>query len=443
MPCAADPAFTHSRYYRQSDERPYGPRFNFSDSDRNFYYDSRYGRTVTNEKGWRMGRANVVAREGTFYYEIKILKGVPPEGSPASMQQSAPGPLPHIRVGWSRREAPLDAPVGFDSYSYGLTDIRMEPMHKSRASKFLDDGSESKSSKAKRTKKATKPYGGKDTGFAANDTARTGDVIGLSITLPPLTIHRKVADGSFNPAVDLSAPLEKDDASTAPNIVRDRYPVPYRNAMYFETLEYRASKGMEGYGDRGPFAKEEPSANHADPSLRTLPESSIKVWKNGKRIGAAFRGLMAFLPPASQPASEKGVRLGLDDGLCGYLPAVSAFSGAVAEVNFGPEFWFPPEELLTSEKEEGKENALLVGTHEGQDTEMPDAPVDGAQPLAKETPKPPLPPPLGGSMKAMAARYAEQIAEDVVYDVIDEVDFFVQDGGRAEGEEAVVKMEEV
>jgi len=32
----------------------------------------------------------------------------------------------------------------------------------------------------------------------------------------------------------------------------------------------------------------------------------------------------------------------------------------------------------------------------------------------------------------MGVRYAEQIAEDVVYDLIDEVDFFMQDGGEIE-----------
>lgn len=445
-PCAADSTFTHSKYYRQSDERPYGPRFNFSDCDRNFYFNSQHGRTITNEKGWRMGRANIVAREGTHYYEVKILKGVPPDDSPAAAQAASNGPLPHIRMGWSRREAPLDAPVGFDGYSYGLTDIRMEPMHKSRASKFVDDGTDTKPGKAKRGKKGQstgKSTYGKDTGFAANDTARTGDVIGLSITLPPLALHRKVTDGTFNPAVDLNAPLsEKEEGAS--NIVRDRYPVPYRNAMYFETLEYRATKGMEGYGDRGPFSKEEPSTNHGDPSLRTLPESSIKVWKNGKRIGSAFRNLMAFLPPASQPANEKGVRLGLDDGMVGYLPAVSAFSGAVAEVNFGPEFWFPPEELKTTTAEasagaahETADKSAPAKQSEGQDTEMPDAPASSEQAAPKE----PLKLRGAGAMRGMGVRYAEQIAEDVVYDIIDEVDFFVQDGGWGEGE-GQVKVEE-
>ena len=435
--CVADPTFRYNRYYRQTDELPYCARLNFSDADRNFYYDSKSARVVTNEKGWRMGRANVVAREGTFYYEVKILKGVgnDTEGFSALQAEThASGPLPHVRMGWSRREAPLDAPVGYDGYSYGLTDIRLEPMHKSRASKYLDTGEDPKPGKKNRSKKgqANKAGYGRDTSFSADDAARTGDVVGLSITLPSIALQKKVLDGTFNPAVDLvPAPLDAVP-EPAPNIVRDRYPVPYRNAMYFETLEYRATKGMEGYGDRGPFAKEEPSTNHSDPSLRTLPESSIKIWKNGKRIGTAFRNLMAFLPPASQPASEKGVRQGMDDGMVGYLPAVSAFSGAVAEMNFGPDFWFPPEELEGFGETEQKVEEVRP---EVADTEMTDAPQADVAVEKKEEKQ-------GVGMRGMGVRYAEQIAEDVVYDIIDEIDFFVQDGGKLEEDEAVVKKEE-
>jgi len=32
-------------------------------------------------------------------------------------------------------------------------------------------------------------------------------------------------------------------------------------------------------------------------------------------------------------------------------------------------------------------------------------------------------------LRPVAERYKEQIAEDVVWDIIDEVDFFMQDGG--------------
>ncbi|KAI9671317.1 MAG: hypothetical protein M1831_004226 [Alyxoria varia] len=508
--CIADPSFIHSRYYRNSDDRPYGPRMSFADSDKWFHFDNS-GRVVTNEKGWRMGRANIVAREGSFYYEVKILKGVPANnagskrnsfdnnnnnnnngangkesahnseanangGPPTSPSPPTNGPTPHIRMGWARREASLDTPIGFDGYSYGLTDSRLEPMHKSRATRFLDNGTDnppapakkgakSKAAKAKQAAAAANAAanGGAGAGsFAAMDSAREGDVIGLSITLPSLRLHHKVAAGDYNPAADFGAGAEslgydEGDGSGALNIVRDRFPVPYKGAMYFESTQYAASKGMEGYGDRGPFAKETPSTNHGDPTLRSLPGSSIKVWKNGKMLGTAFKGLMAFLPPCSVPAGEKGVRPGLDDGAVGYYPAISAFCGAVAEVNFGPDFWCPPPEVAAAVKRRrssGEDGGAVGGVDGGKhreengeatstndpaqgaaeaqdsgvkkedtapndaDTLMADAPTAGATTNSTTA-----------KIRPISERYTEQIAEDIVYDLIDEADFYVQDSG--------------
>lgn len=62
------------------------------------------------------------------------MRGVPAEGSPDS---SAAGPQPHARMGWARREASLDVPVGFYGYSYGITDIRFETIHRSRFGKLF------------------------------------------------------------------------------------------------------------------------------------------------------------------------------------------------------------------------------------------------------------------------------------------------------------------
>lgn len=421
-----------------------------------------------------MGRANVVAREGTYYFEVKILKGVPKDGVQSSTGGTSSGsntaPLPHIRMGWARREAPMDAPVGFDGYSYGLTDIRMEPMHKSRASKFLDDGSDkpnqtkkstkSKSSKGKPNGTATTTSGqggipqlSSTPGFTANDNICTGDIIGLELALPSLSLHRRIVEGSYNPAVDVTSGLElpitpaplnsSDDPTTAQNIVRDRFPVPYKGSMYFEFCEYRSSKGMEGYGDRGPFSRETPSPNHSDPTIRSLPHSSIKVYKNGKRIGTAFRNLMAFLPPASAPEVQKGSRIGMDDGALGYYPAVSAFSGGVAEVNLGPDFWFPPPGHVSSvSKREGGVRSCDPPTmdfppkDEDEDHERknnipagmewmdgfvwdPKSIVEEDRVMAGAG--------LGTGIIAVGDRWYEQIAEDVWYDIVDEVDFEVQD----------------
>jgi len=392
----------------------------FEDSDKWFHFNEP-GTMVTNEKGWRTGRANVCAREGTFYYEVRIVKGVPRDGPPVPAE--ATGPMPYIRMGFARREAQLDTPVGFDGYSYGLTDIRMEPMHRSRMTKFLDDGSEAKQGGKSGKSKSYKTSQSKNAAaqaFSADDHAREGDVIGLEITLPSLSLHRKIVEGDYNPAVDVGSGLDEPtvsiNAEGAPNIVRDRFPVPYRNSMYFESFEYRPSKGMDSYGDRGPFAKETPTPNHSDTTLRCLPHSSIKVWKNGRRVGTAFRNLMAFLPPASLPEAQKDVRMGNDDGMLGYFPAISSFHGGIAEINLGPDFWCPPSGLEPVGDADG--DSVMANGGQPKDPEEI-AVMNGSGTLRTK-------------MRPMGVRYAEQIAEDVVYDLIDEVDFFMQDGGEIE-----------
>ncbi|KAF2103475.1 hypothetical protein NA57DRAFT_32125 [Rhizodiscina lignyota] len=408
--CVADPLFRHKQYYRQSDAKPFGPRMSFEDGDRWMHYDDS-GTMVSIEKGWRMGRGNVVAREGRLYYEVKIINGVPAEGDavpPGSQGQ----PQPHIRMGWARREAPLDAPVGFDGYSYGITDIRFDTMHKSRPGKIAPPKAKGKALKSK----ASQPK----TGQSPVDHVRTGDVIGMEITLPSLSLHRKVVDGNYNPAVDFGdgfdpVPIVPGVApDPAQDIIRDRIPVPYKGNVYFEQQDYIATKDMELYADRSPQAStalaalsmaaskgsgsgttaHAPNPNHPQPALRTLPNSSIKIYKNGQLVGTAFESLMSFLPPASAPNAAAGARPGFDDGMVGYFPAVSAFSNGIAQVNFGPHWWCPPEEL--------------------KDVEMSGTPKDG---------------PEGRKLRGVGERYKEQIAEDVLWDLVDEADFFAQDGG--------------
>lgn len=156
---------------------------------------------------------------------------------------------------------------------------------------------------------------------------------------------------------------------------------------------------MDQYGERSPFNTIKPNSNHEQAPLRTLPGSSIKIYKNGAFKGVAFENLMAFLPPASSPEVKglQGPRAGFDDGTLGYYPAVAAFSGGVAQVNFGPNFWYKPSHLQVRDRQQQRQD--LEGWAGSDET------------------------------RPMSERWTEQIAEDVLYDVIDEADFFVQDGG--------------
>lgn len=396
----ADPNFRHKQFYRQSDGLPYAARMSFEDADKNIHYDTT-GRFLTNAKGWRMARANVCAREGSLYYEVRIVRGEPKVQSEDSAAPT--GQQPHVRVGWARREAPLDAPIGFDGYSYGIRDTNFEAMHRSRPSKLFHP----------RTHKS-KP----NTPIDAHDSIREGDVVGLEITLPSLSLHHKVVEGHYNPAVDLGDGFEDhpprlDPSVEVHHVIRDRIPVPYKGNNYFETMDYVSTKPVEAYADRtlsltslstpAPGAptsiKSQPNPHHSDPPLRTLPHSNIRVYKNGHLIGTAFENLLSFLPPASQVSKAQGAREGFDDGMLGYYPAVCCMNGGIAELNFGEDgFWFPPPHL----------NPV---------PHVPDT-SDSSQRFHR-----------GRNLRPLAERYPEQMAEDIIWDLLDETDFFVQDGG--------------
>lgn len=330
-----------------------------------------------------MSRANMAIREGRWYWECKITRGIlkePP--APGSEQPESHG---HVRIGFARREAAIDAPAGFDAYSYGIRDKEGQKVHMSRPKDFFPPG----------------------------EDLREGDVIGLEIDLPSQHLHRKVVSGEYNPAVDL---LEDVDPFTveAPNIVRDRLPIRFKTHIYFETPDYHATPELEDLMNPSPTAayganatSEEPNPNHPMTCMRTLPKSSIKVYKNGVDMGTAFTDLLAFLPPASRPATAKqpDAREGLDDGMLGYYPAVSVFRGGAAEVNFGPKFWYPPPGYA---EEQGK----------GKDVAMSGVDEEPAVEVKPEVPRP------------LVERYEEQIIEDIWYDIVDEVDFWMQDGAK-------------
>lgn len=80
-----------------------------------------------------MVRATHGVYKGSYYFEVEILPHTAPkstisasvEGESGSSSSECPQevmPSPHIRIGWSTRQGELQAPVGFDQYSYGYRD---------------------------------------------------------------------------------------------------------------------------------------------------------------------------------------------------------------------------------------------------------------------------------------------------------------------------------
>ncbi|KAF8758862.1 Set1 complex component ash2 [Rhizoctonia solani] len=268
------------------------------------------GLRMTTDKGYRSARLNG-GGEG---------KGdvANPEGS-------------HVRLGWARREAPLNGPVGLDGYSYGMRDKTGEKVTLSRP----------------------KPYG---------RPFRTGDVVGLYISLPS---RREAQPG---------------DPADPARIMRKRIPIQFKHQLYFESVEYRVSKEMEALLEQNnkppppPLpsptkrsAKKLPERTRpkpvATPVMRPLPilkDSKIAFFVNGECQGVAFEDIYDYLqlrvdPKSTSVKSRRGGAVeafqrerenAYDDGWLGYYPFISVFGGGIARINAGPNFHFrPPDDI--------------------------------------------------------------------------------------------------
>jgi hypothetical protein len=66
--------------------------------------------TVANvEGGYRMVRASHGVHNGSYFYEVEVIE---------TKELNT-----HVRLGWSTRQGSLQAPCGFDKWSYGYRDI--------------------------------------------------------------------------------------------------------------------------------------------------------------------------------------------------------------------------------------------------------------------------------------------------------------------------------
>ncbi|KAE8322747.1 hypothetical protein BDV39DRAFT_151483 [Aspergillus sergii] len=357
----ADTGFPHIKY-RQTDVRPYNARFSFEDSPAAILFNED-ALAVTTNGPWHTARANVCAREGTFYYEARIISGVlsDPQTVPANGKSCLPS-RGHVRLGFARREADLDVNVGVDCYGYGIRDVNGEVVNRMRCEYFFPKG----------------------------ESIREGDVIGMLITLPPLSLHKRIVEGTYDPAADGHAPTSGLELSMATNVIRDRIPFHYKSDFCWQQSNVFPTKQLRDYAfnlkETPTFGPPSPM-NTEDASLRTLPGSSITIFKNGIKMGTPFKELYAFLPPASRLANGTnnlglGERENADDGMIGYYPAVSCYGGGAVECRFEGPWWIGP-------------------------------------PQAEN----------GEPIRGIGERFNEQIVEDVVADIVDEVEAMLVWGG--------------
>ncbi|OCH90291.1 hypothetical protein OBBRIDRAFT_607267 [Obba rivulosa] len=305
--------------------------FRVSWEDRSpFVKVSQDGLGLKGDKGFRSARCNAPVREGKWYMEVKIERGGGEKPDGSKRREGS-----HIRLGWARREAPLNAPAGLDGYSYAYRDKTGEKVHLSRP----------------------RPYGA---------PFRSGDVVGMYISLPP---RRK--------------PNPKDPRDPA-HIRRERIAIEFKGQEYWESLEYPQSKEMLSLMEANTRAKAAesgplpPSATKKSATVKNLPSTSrgargappepaplrplptlgpdahIAFFVNGAPQGIAFQDLFDYLPlrAPGNKAQEKNRRAkeGLrehkvnhvDDGTLGYYPFISLFNEARVRINPGPDFEYPP-----------------------------------------------------------------------------------------------------
>lgn len=109
---------------------------------------SRDQLTVTGDKGFRMTRATHGAREGGWYWECEILHPENEKGHVRCVANFSADARARRRavtreartfraaararsVGWAQRSGELQAPVGYDKWSYAYRDLQGSKLHNS------------------------------------------------------------------------------------------------------------------------------------------------------------------------------------------------------------------------------------------------------------------------------------------------------------------------
>lgn len=263
--------------------------------------------SVPNQYGWRTARSDVCIKEGMTYWEVEIIHGGNGKCTPEiddSVNEVRSGmyekifrqvnDTPHLRFGVCRREASLEAPIGFDAYGYGVRDISLESIHEGKLSCVLENGLPLKEgdkigfflklpsieTQIKQAKEFTK---GRILALNShmdtmNEPWREETENGLSRKKLKLETTNK----EFQRA--LLEDIEYDD------VVRDQIAIRYKNQLFFEATDYVKATKPEYYSSD---KRERQDYYH-------LEDSFLAIYRNGRYIGKAFENLKPFLPPFSE-----------------------------------------------------------------------------------------------------------------------------------------------
>lgn len=404
-PCTANPLFRELKY--STTEYPHdSPGINAMDRSDGLSLGEHSTATVSvpDSSGWRTGRCDISVKEGDAYWEVEIQSGGSLESSSLSLksQKEKLNVTPHVRVGISRREASLEAPVGFDPYGYGVRDNTLESIHQGKITQRLP-GTRLKSGdrlglllhlpsykeQLRQSKEYTRCKLDALSQSGINDGGSTADFNG------PSRKRSKLMN-----TTEFQRALLRDHDPT--NIIRDHIAIRYKNQLFFEATDYVKTTKPEYYT----------SDKRERQDYYSLDGSYLRVYLNGEPIGDAFNDLRPFLPPFSElqynekfyfgywksgsdhaengangsdslPLSTGNKRKGqllknkyVNNNKLGYYPTISCFNGGVARI-------------VTNTKQ------LLYWDKVKQDKR---------------------------DVKCLDEIYDEQVADEIVWDIIDEVE---------------------
>lgn len=298
--CRPNPLF-ESIKYSTSDMKPHSVAWSLFDRSNDALVNQDFSTlSVRKVHGWRSSRTNVGVSEGRWYVEFKIVHNE--DGG-------------HVRVGMGRREASLEAPVGFDGYAYGVRDIGCEGVHLSKRTALRPESTDLK----------------------------VGDVVGLLIDLPSSKSQRMlVSKGNDNDGI---------------GHIRDMIPIKYKNGLFFEQFEYTSSNEMNHVLNPVTVFGEQAVPDTERFKPLEIPRSKLSVFVNGKQLNGHWDNLLAFLPPSSEQREQQTVHKNKptpDDGDLGYYPMASCFKGGAVELNTTTSEWIKPEGDLAEYKVFGK-----------------------------------------------------------------------------------------
>ncbi|VDL62821.1 unnamed protein product [Hymenolepis diminuta] len=250
---------------------------------------------VTGEKGYSMIRGTHSVHTGTWYFEATIVEQ--PEGSAT-------------RIGWSQILATLQAPCGFDKFSYSWRSRKGTVFHNSRGKHYAEEG-------------YTK-----------------GDVIGCFIHLPKVSSSDMIPSskciygiptgpvkhgkaGTKNEFVKVKPSSEGSLTHYLTDSYKDRPVIRFKHIYYFEDI----------LGD----------AKKVEKQLKPLPQSKVNIFRSA---GFDFLGI-CYWANTSIVFYRNGECMGtaFQDIYAGvYFPTISIYKSASVAVNFGPDFKYPPPE---------------------------------------------------------------------------------------------------